>query len=99
RDRGEVSEAPEEQYEREFLRAHETLSGAGFEHYEVSNYARAGRRSRHNTSYSRHVPYAGLGPAAHSFNGRERRWNVSAYTDWVRALGDGAGAGAARDPV
>ncbi len=93
RDRGAVAEAPEEQYEREFLAAHAMLTGAGFEHYEVSSYARPGQRSRHNASYWRHVPYVGLGPAAHSFDGRERRWNRSAYADWVRA------AGAGRDPV
>ena len=93
RDRGAVIEAPEERYEREFLRAHERLAGAGFEHYEVSNYARPGARSRHNSSYWRHVPYAGLGPAAHSFDGTERRWNLSAYAAWEGAVRGG------RDPV
>jgi len=93
RARGEVEEAPEERYEEEFLVAHETLGAAGFEHYEVSNFARPGRRSRHNSSYWRGVAYAGLGPAAHEFDGVARRWNVAPYAGWVARLGAGG------DPV
>ena len=91
--RGEVSEAPEERYEREFLEAHERLTAAGFEHYEVSNYGRPGQRARHNSAYWSGVPYLGLGPSAHGFDGFERRWNVPAYADWVRRVQAGA------DPV
>ena len=87
--RGEVTEAPEERYEREFLRAHERITGAGFEHYEVSNYGLLGHRSGHNSSYWKGVPYLGLGPSAHGFDGRVRRWNRSAYADWLEALGAG----------
>ena len=86
RERGEIAEAPEERYEEEFLTAHELLEAAGFEHYEVSNYALPGRRARHNSSYWRRVPYAGLGPAAHSFDGERRRWNIAAYAAWERSL-------------
>jgi oxygen-independent coproporphyrinogen-3 oxidase len=93
RDRGIVAEATEEEYERDFLRAHELLGEAGFEHYEVSNYARSGMRSRHNSSYWHHLPYAGLGPSAHSFDGARRRWNVAAYAAWTRELVCG------RDPI
>jgi oxygen-independent coproporphyrinogen-3 oxidase len=85
-ERGSVVEAVEERYEAEFLRAHERLTAAGYEHYEVSNYARPGYRSRHNSSYWSGVPYAGLGPSAHEFDGVSRRWNVAAYADWVRRL-------------
>ena len=91
--RGDVIESPEERYEEEFLRAHELMIGAGFEHYEVSNFARPGRRSRHNSAYWSGVPYAGLGPAAHEFDGRCRRWNVAPYEHWRRALERGV------DPV
>ena len=86
RDRGDVIEAPEERYEAEFLEAHELLGTAGFEHYEVSSYSLRGLRSRHNSSYWRRVPYAGLGPAAHSFDGARRRWNIAAYAAWESAL-------------
>jgi oxygen-independent coproporphyrinogen-3 oxidase len=91
--RGEVAEAPEERYEREFLFAHDALASAGFDHYEVSNFGRAGRHSRHNQAYWNDAPYAGLGPSAHEFDGTSRRWNAKAYTDWLRALAAG------RDPV
>ncbi|MFN5582385.1 radical SAM family heme chaperone HemW [Gemmatimonas sp.] len=85
--RGQEQEAPEERYEREFLLAHETLRAAGYEHYEVSNFARPGHRARHNSAYWRGVPYLGLGPSAHGFDGRTRRWNRDAFTAWERALG------------
>jgi oxygen-independent coproporphyrinogen-3 oxidase len=89
RDRGDVTEPPEERYEHEFLEAHERLAGAGYEHYEVSNFARAESRSRHNASYWSGAAYAGLGPGAHEFDGRTRRWNVGAYADWVRRVDRG----------
>lgn len=84
--RGEVHEAGEERYEREFLEAHRLLSSSGFEHYEVSNYARPGKRARHNSAYWSGVPYLGLGPSAHGFDGQVRRWNRPAYADWLKAV-------------
>ena len=91
--RGDVAEADEDRYADEFLAAHALLGAAGFEHYEVSNFARPGHRARHNSAYWRGVPYLGLGPSAHGFDGRVRRWNASAYAEWVRLLEAG------RDPV
>jgi oxygen-independent coproporphyrinogen III oxidase len=88
-ERGEVTEPPEERYEAEFLRAHDTMTAAGFEHYEVSNFARPGRRSRHNWAYWSGATYAGLGPAAHGFDGVHRRWNVAPYEQWRRRLRQG----------
>ncbi|MBX3172975.1 MAG: radical SAM family heme chaperone HemW [Gemmatimonadaceae bacterium] len=87
---GEVRESPEESYEEEFLLADRRLGEAGFEHYEVSNYAKLGRRSRHNSSYWTGVPYLGLGPSAHGFDGRTRRWNVAAYAKWLELVEQGA---------
>ena len=92
-ERGTVAEADEDRYADEFLHAHQALTGAGFEHYEVSNFARPGRRARHNSAYWSGAPYLGLGPSAHGFDGCERRWNVSAYTAWVRTVESGV------DPV
>lgn len=89
RDRGEVIESPDARYERDFLLAHDTLGAAGFEHYEVSNYARPGARARHNSSYWRHVPYDAIGPAAHRFDGERRSWNVAPYAEWLRRLREG----------
>ena len=93
RDRGDVTEAPEETYATEFLLAHEVLSAAGFDHYEVSSYARAGARSRHNAAYWSGESWVGVGPAAHEFDGSRRRWNVGPYAQWVRLLR------ARRDPI
>jgi len=92
RDRGDVAEAPDETYAAEFLLAHEMLTAAGFEHYEVSSYAKVGRRSRHNASYWSGVSWAGIGPAAHEFDGARRRWNVGPYAEWERLVRSG------RDP-
>ncbi len=86
RARGEAREAPEESFEEEFLAAHNRLAAAGYEHYEVSNYARPGERSRHNSAYWARVPYLGLGPSAHSFDGSTRWWNVAAYAEWQRVV-------------
>jgi oxygen-independent coproporphyrinogen-3 oxidase len=84
RERGDVVESPDERYESEFLSAHETLGAAGFEHYEVSNFARPARRARHNSAYWERVPYVGIGPSAHGFDGHVRRWNEAAYVEWAR---------------
>jgi len=84
--RGQLAESPDERYEREFLLAHEVLTGAGFEHYEVSNYGLPGRASRHNSAYWSGAAYAGLGPSAHGYDGCTRRWNRSAYVDWLASL-------------
>ena len=86
RDRGEAHEAPEDRYEADFLHAHEALVASGFDHYEVSNFGRPGHWSRHNSSYWSGVPYAGLGPGAHEFDGTRRRWNTDAYAEWAREL-------------
>jgi oxygen-independent coproporphyrinogen III oxidase len=86
RDRGAVDEAPEERYEAEFLEAHRTLAGAGFEHYEVSNFGRPGLHSRHNSAYWTGAAYLGLGPSAHGFAARVRRWNISAFAAWEAAV-------------
>ena len=80
--RGEVEEAPEDSYADEFLAAHTTMTADGFDHYEVSNFGRPNRHSRHNSSYWQRVPYLGLGPSAHSFDGTERRWNEREYEAW-----------------
>ncbi len=92
--RGEVSAPDDETVRRQFLRTHARLTAAGFDHYEVSNYSRSpAHRSRHNGKYWRHAPYLGLGPAAHSFDGRRRWWNPRSLSGWEMALADG------RDPA
>ncbi len=61
----------------------------GFIHYEISNFAREGYISRHNSAYWKQVPYLGLGPSAHSFNRTSRQWNVSDVKKYVRSVSAG----------
>ena len=61
----------------------------GFIHYEISNFAREGFISRHNSSYWKQVPYIGLGPSAHSFDRRSRQWNVSDIKKYIKAIDGG----------
>ena len=81
--RGEFRAVDEEVSEEEFLTVHDTLTAAGFEHYEVSNYALPGFRARHNASYWHGTKYLGIGPAAHSFDGEERHWNASSVEKYI----------------
>ena len=86
---GVTVEQPEEGYERDYLAAHRLLREAGLEHYEVSNYARPGRRARHNSAYWSGASYVGLGPSAHGFDGATRRWNARNYSSWQEAVSKG----------
>ena len=65
------------------------LGTAGFEHYEISNFARPGFRSRHNSSYWTGIPYLGLGAAAHSFDGHTRSWNVADIHQYIEGIEQG----------
>jgi putative oxygen-independent coproporphyrinogen III oxidase len=87
--RGEVTPVDEESYAAEFLTAHSALAAQGYEHYEVSNAARLGHRARHNSAYWQRAPFIGLGPAAHSGLGRERRWNVRDWAAYERVVAAG----------
>lgn len=62
------------------------LNNIGFEHYEISNFAKPGNRSKHNSSYWKGVPYIGLGPSAHSYNGTSRQWNVANNALYMQSL-------------
>ncbi|WP_295935999.1 radical SAM family heme chaperone HemW [uncultured Alistipes sp.] len=84
--RGELRPVQDRASEGEFLLVHDMLTHAGFEHYEVSNYARPGYRARHNASYWHGAKYLGIGPAAHSFDGTERHWNVSSVTQYIDGI-------------
>ncbi len=65
------------------------LSAAGYEHYEVSNFARNKLYSRHNTSYWHGEHYLGLGPSAHSYDGNSRQWNISSNPEFIRRIRSG----------
>ncbi len=87
--RGAVKLVSDEEYADEFLRLHDSLTGRGFEHYEVSNYALPNRRSRHNQVYWSGKPYVGLGPSAHSFGAGVRRWNLREWAAYREAMRNG----------
>ena len=67
----------------------DTLQAAGYEQYEVSNFALQGFRSAHNSAYWNGTPYLGLGPAAHSFDGMARQWNINSLNDYICAIRQG----------
>lgn len=75
-DLGRVSMPGDDRYAEEYMEASDTLVEAGFEHYEVSNFAQPGQTSRHNWLYWDDSEYLGIGPSAHSYLAGERIWNV-----------------------
>ena len=97
--RGELHETEEERSEAEFLQVHNRLTCAGFEHYEVSNYALKGYRSRHNSSYWRGVEYLGIGPGAHSYNGEMRRWCEQSIEEYIGGVEYGSEQLSKRDKL
>ncbi len=72
-----------------FQRMVKTLENAGYEQYEISNFARKGHYSRHNTAYWTGEKYLGLGPSAHSYDGSKRSWNVSSNPAYIKAINQG----------
>jgi oxygen-independent coproporphyrinogen III oxidase len=84
-----VADVDNDKQARQFLLLMEWLREKGYEHYEVSNFAKPGFRSRHNSSYWKGDKYLGLGPSAHSYNGSERRWNIANNNVYIKAINDG----------
>ncbi len=82
---GEITPLDDEDSRSLFLATSSALRAAGFEHYEISNFARPGHRSRHNAKYWRRTPYLGLGPSAHSFDGSRRWWNARSVQQYLAA--------------
>lgn len=78
-----------EQQSRQFLLLMEYIQQAGFEQYEISNFAKPGHRSKHNSSYWHGTHYLGLGPSAHSFNGISRQWNIANNQQYIQSLEQG----------
>ena len=81
--KGEYTPVDEERSEAEYLAVHNALSDAGYDHYEVSNYARAGRYAQHNSAYWGGVEYLGIGAGAHSFSGDGRVWCTSTAKEYA----------------
>ncbi len=85
--KGEQEPMDEGQSTAQFLILMEQLIEAGFEHYEISNFAKPGLYSKHNSNYWEGVSYLGIGPSAHSFNGESRQWNISNNSNYIDQIG------------
>lgn len=78
---------PDEELERQMYEVLiDQLQTAGYEHYEISNFARTGYRSRHNSSYWTGIPYIGIGAAAHSYDLKSRSWNVADIHQYIEGM-------------
>jgi oxygen-independent coproporphyrinogen III oxidase len=89
-EKGRFIPAPDEFTAHQFERLTRTLTAAGYDHYEVSNFARPGQHARHNSAYWEGAPYLGIGPSAHSFDGRlTRQANVSSNAAYLAAIEKG----------
>ena len=80
----ELREVSEEETIRHYNILVERTKENGFEHYEISNFAKEGCRSQHNSIYWQDVKYLGLGPSSHSYDGNSRQWNVSNLTKYIQ---------------
>lgn len=87
--RGDFEELSEEENIRQFQMLIETMKRAGYRHYEISNFAKPGSESRHNSSYWNDTPYIGCGAAAHSYNGTSRQWNVADIKEYIKGIENG----------
>lgn len=88
-ERGEIREIDDELSLVMFQTLVSKLTAAGYEHYEISNFAKPGFRSRHNSSYWRQVPYLGIGAAAHSYDGNYRWWNMADIRKYINSIAEG----------
>ena len=85
-EKGELKQVSERRSEEEYNAVHKAFTRAGYEHYEVSNFAKKGYRSRHNSSYWTGVQYLGIGTGAHSFNGTTRRWCEQRVEEYCKGV-------------
>ncbi len=83
---GKLPPADEALAAEQFEELTRALTQAGYEHYEISNFARPGRYARHNTAYWQRRPYLGVGPSAHSYNGHSRQYNVANNARYITSI-------------
>lgn len=89
KEKGKFTEVDEDESNAEFNLLLEKTGNAGFVNYEISNFGKPGYFSQHNTNYWKQVPYLGLGPSAHSFNGYSRQWNIKDVKKYIRSINSG----------
>ena len=85
-ERGDFAELSEEENIEQFQLLIAKLKEAGYQHYEISNFAQPGRESRHNGSYWNDTPYIGCGAAAHSYDGTSRQWNIADIEEYIKGI-------------
>lgn len=85
---GRVVLPGEEEVVRQYYALRQQFEEEGFHQYEVSNFARPGFESKHNSRYWNRTPYLGLGPGAHSFDGHRRRWNLPDNLSYINSIGN-----------
>ncbi|MGC4035731.1 MAG: radical SAM family heme chaperone HemW [Chitinophagaceae bacterium] len=83
---GKAADVNQDRQSDQFLLLMQWLEENGYEHYEISNFAKPGFRSRHNSSYWQGKKYLGLGPSAHSFDGSSRQWNIANNSKYISSL-------------
>lgn len=86
---GKVKQIDEETYVAMYTELIDQLTSHGYEHYEISNFAKHGYRSIHNSSYWHDVPYLGFGASAHSYNGKRRLWNIDNLQEYIMSVEQG----------
>jgi len=85
-EKGKVQLDTEETIEKQMLILMDTMQEAGYEQYEISNFCKPNFESRHNSSYWKRIPYIGVGPGAHSYNGEARQYNISSNPLYIKYL-------------
>ena len=88
-EKGIIDNVDDEQAHEQFHILKEQLEEAGFIHYELSNFGKKGFFSKNNSAYWQGKPYIGIGPSAHSFNGKQRGWNVRNNSKYIKAILNG----------
>jgi len=88
-EKGIIDNVDDEQAHEQFHILKEQLEEAGFIHYELSNFGKEGFFSKNNSAYWQGKPYIGIGPSAHSFNGKQRGWNVRNNSKYIKAILNG----------
>ena len=89
RQKGNFKEISEEESNNQFQVLIQDLAENGFEQYEISNFARNGNYSIHNTNYWKQVKYLGIGPSAHSYNTLSRQWNINNNKSYISEIEKG----------
>jgi oxygen-independent coproporphyrinogen-3 oxidase len=86
KENGEIDPVNEDVSEQMFLMLRDITKENGFIHYEISNFSKPGMQSQHNSSYWNDIPYLGVGPSAHSYNGKSRQWNIANTAAYIHAI-------------